>query len=83
MSSNDTITLDDLPEYLLKKNDEKIDLDKIVPLNMPLEKTLEQIERKLILRALEYSNNVQSKAATMLGISRHLMHYKLKKFGLL
>ena len=83
MSSNDTITLDDLPEYLLKKNDEKIDLDKIVPLNMPLDKTLEQIERKLILRALEYSNNVQSRAATMLGISRHLMHYKLKKFGLL
>ena len=83
MSSNNTITLDDLPEYLLKKNDEKIDLDKIVPLNIPIEEALEQIERKLILRALEYSNNVQSRAATMLGISRHLMHYKLKKFGLL
>ena len=83
MRSNDTITLNDLPEYMLKSNNEKIDLDKIVPANMPLEDALEQIEKKLILRALDYSNNVQAKAAMTLGISRHLMHYKLKKFGLL
>lgn len=83
MRSNDVITLHDLPEYMLKNNNENIDLDKVVPMNMPLEDALEQIERKLILRALESSNNVQAKAATMLGISRHLMHYKLKKFGLL
>jgi len=76
MRSNDTITLHDLPEYMLKKNNEKIDLDKIVPASMPLEDALEQIEKKL-------TNNVQAKAAMMLGISRHLMHYKLKKFGLL
>jgi len=83
MSSDETITLGDLPDYLVKKKKEKIDLDKIVPWNLTLAEALEQIEGKLIVRALKSSNNVQSKAAEMLGISRHLMHYKMKKYGML
>jgi len=83
MSSDETITLGDLPDYLVKKKKEKIDLDKIVPRNLTLAEALEQIEGKLIVRALKSSNNVQSKAAEMLGISRHLMHYKMKKYGML
>jgi two-component system NtrC family response regulator len=83
MSSDETISLGDLPDYLVKKKKEKIDLDKIVPLSLTLAEALEQIEGKLIVRALKSSNNVQSKAAEMLGISRHLMHYKMKKYGML
>jgi len=83
MSSDETITLGDLPDYLVKKEEEKIDLDKIVPRNLTLAEALEQIEGKLIVRALKSSNNVQSKAAEMLGISRHVMHYKMKKYGML
>jgi two-component system NtrC family response regulator len=83
MSSDETIILGDLPDYLVKKEEEKIDLDKIVPRNLTLAEALEQIEGKLIVRALKATNNVQSKAAEILGISRHVMHYKMKKYGML
>jgi two-component system NtrC family response regulator len=83
LSSDETLSLGDLPDYLVEKKEEKIDFDKIVPLSLSLAEALEQIEEKLIVRALTCSNNVQSKAAKMLGISRHLMHYKLKKYGML
>ena len=83
MSSDETITLGDLPDDLVKKKKEKIDLDKIVPRNLTLAEALEEIEGKLIVRALKASNNVQSKAAEMLGISRRVMHYKIKKYGML
>ena len=83
MGVDDTITLEDLPAYLLQKEEQKIDLDKIVPRNLTLTEALEQIEGQLILRALKYSDNVQSKAAEMLGISRHSMHYKMKKYRMI
>ena len=83
MSSDTTITLDDLPDYLVKKEEKKIELDKIVPRNLSLNEALEQMEGQLILRALKASDNVQSKAAKMLGISRRVMHYKMKKHGML
>jgi len=83
MSSNTTITLEDLPDYLMKKEERKIELDTIVPLNLNLNEALEHIEGQLILRALKASDNVQSKAAEMLGISRRVMHYKMKKYGML
>jgi two-component system NtrC family response regulator len=83
LSSDENITVGDLPDYLVEKKEEKIDLDKIVPLKLTLSEALEQIEEKLISRALTYSNNVQSKAAEMLGISRRVMHYKMKKYGML
>jgi two-component system NtrC family response regulator len=83
MSSDETITLDDLPDYIVKKGEEKIDLDKIVPRNLPLTEALQQIEGQLIQRALQSSNNVQSKAAARLGISRRVMHYKMRKYRML
>ena len=73
MSSDETVTLGDLPDYLVE----------IAPLNLTLDEALEQLEEKLIRGALEYSNQVQSQAAEMLGISRHSMHYKMKKYGML
>jgi len=83
MSSNETITPADLPDYLVKKKEERIDLDKAVPRTLKLAEALEQIEGKLIVRALRSSNDVQSKAAEMLGISRRVMHYKMRKYGML
>jgi len=83
MSSDTIIKLDDLPSYLFQKEDEKIELDKLVPQNLNLNEALEHIEGQLILRALRASNNVQSKAAELLGISRRMMHYKMRKYGML
>jgi two-component system NtrC family response regulator len=83
LSQGSTITQEHLPDELLSKKEEELDLDKLVPLNLPLPEALEKLEEKLILRALAYSNQVQARAAEMLGISRHVMHYKMKKYGLL
>ena len=82
LSSGEMITMGDLPDYLLEKKEEEIDLNKIVPLNLALRDALEQLEEKLVIRALRYSDNVQSQAAEMLGISRRMMHYKIKKYGI-
>lgn len=83
LRSGDTISVEDLPDHLLGKKDEEIDLNKIVPLDLTLPQALEQVEAKLIKRALAYSDHVQARAAEMLGISRHVMHYKMKKYGML
>ncbi len=82
MSSNNYITIQDMPDYILEKKEEKIDLDKIIPLNLKLTEATEELEKKLIARALKYSDNVQAKAADMLGISRRVMNYKMKKYGI-
>jgi DNA-binding NtrC family response regulator len=42
--------------------------------------SLEDSERKAILRALEQSGWVQKDAAELLGISRRALHYKIRKF---
>jgi DNA-binding NtrC family response regulator len=44
--------------------------------------SLEDSERRTILRALEQTGWVQARAAELLGISRRAMHYKVKKFGI-
>jgi len=83
LNSGDMIAVEDLPAPLREEKQEEVDLNKIVPLNLALPEALEQVEEKLIVRALKYSDQVQSRAAEMLGISRHVMHYKMKKYGML
>jgi transcriptional regulator with PAS, ATPase and Fis domain len=43
---------------------------------------LEDVERKLIVEAMERSAGNQSKAARLLGVSRDTLRYRLKKHGL-
>lgn len=44
--------------------------------------SLEESERNAILRALQQAGYVQKDAATLLGISRRAIHYKIKKYGI-
>jgi two-component system, NtrC family, response regulator len=81
LNSGGIIELDDLPPAVSAKKEE-LDVGKFVPHNAKLQETLDHIEEKMIRRALEYSGKVQAQAADMLGISRHLMHYKMKKYGI-
>ena len=48
--------------------------------NLP--QVLEEVEEKMIKRALEETKGNQTKAAEKLGIARHTLIYKVKKFGL-
>jgi two-component system NtrC family response regulator len=74
-----SVSMEDLPDHLIKR-EEELDVERFIPMDAPLQKTLEQIEEKLIRRALEECNHVQSQAAEMLGISRHVMNYKMNKY---
>ncbi len=44
--------------------------------------SLQESEQNLILNALDKAGGVQKDAATMLGISRRALHYKIKKYGI-
>ncbi|MFO7768572.1 MAG: sigma-54 dependent transcriptional regulator [bacterium] len=43
---------------------------------------LEEVERQAIVRALESTGHVQSRAARLLGISRRSLNYKISKYGI-
>ena len=44
--------------------------------------SLQECEQNLIVNALDKAGGVQKDAATMLGISRRALHYKIKKYGI-
>ncbi len=44
--------------------------------------SVEELERKLIVEALEKAGDHQTRAAELLGISERMLRYKLKKYGL-
>jgi len=44
--------------------------------------SVDDLERKLILDAMEKAGDHQTKAAELLGISERMLRYKLKKYGL-
>jgi two-component system NtrC family response regulator len=77
------ITPQDLPKDLAPAAEEAaLDVDRLVPLGIPLPEALERIEEQMIRRALEQSGQVQVRAAEMLGITKSLLQYKLKKYHL-
>jgi len=47
-----------------------------------LRNSLEELEKKLIVEAMEKAGDHQSRAAELLGISERMLRYKLRKLGL-
>ncbi len=47
-----------------------------------LEKIVEEIERTLLLKALDRTHGIKKKAAELLGINFRSMRYRLEKYGL-
>jgi DNA-binding NtrC family response regulator len=62
--------------------------DTVYPADMGKKETgmlrgsIEELERKLIVDAMEKAGDHQTKAAELLGISERMLRYKLKKYGL-
>ena len=76
----DTLTVQDLPLNLRQSKAEAALGGARGGRNLP--EALEEIERQWIVRALERSGGVQTKAAEELGISERVLRYKMKKYGL-
>ena len=56
--------------------------DEVLRGAMGFEQAEQAFEREIILRALEQTNFVQTKAAELLGISRRILKYKMDKLGI-
>ncbi|MGM0428421.1 MAG: sigma-54-dependent transcriptional regulator [Thermodesulfobacteriota bacterium] len=81
LHSGGLITVDDLPEEL-RSEETRIEVEPFIPSHVPLPKALEQIEEKLIRRALIQCNNIQAHAAENLGITKSLIQHKMKKYNI-
>ncbi len=77
MVEDDEIRVEDLPaqirNYSTKRSGDDPDFRDM---------TLEEIERKAITDALERTGGNQTQAAKRLGIPRHVLIYRLKKYGI-
>jgi two-component system NtrC family response regulator len=83
LCSDNLITMNDLPGELGARREEaQVDIEHFIPLSKPLPEALEEIEEQMIRRALEASGQIQVRAAEMLGITKSLLQYKLKKYHL-
>jgi two-component system NtrC family response regulator len=79
------IGVNDLPRELAGETwgeSSRLDIDRFIPMQTPLPEALERIEEQMIRRALERSGQVQVRAAELLGITKSLLQYKLKKYQL-
>ncbi len=79
--NGDTITPADLPAQLRQNPPSILDLDGI-PEGVGLAETLAVVEKRMIQKAMKLSDNVQTKAAELLGIGKSGLNQKLKKFNL-
>jgi two-component system NtrC family response regulator len=59
-----------------------VDLEKFLPANLPLPEVLSGVEERMVKRALEEADYVQTRAADALGITKSLLQYKMKKYNL-
>jgi DNA-binding NtrC family response regulator len=79
MRGGDTISLEELPEKI--RGDRKSGTRLVV--DLPEEGySLEQLEREVVIEALERNNWNQSSAARFLRIPRHTLIYRMEKYGI-
>lgn len=85
LANGDVISADDFFLITSKSSEHQKTSGKLLgnlPDTIDLPKTLEQIEKNLIQKALLKSDGVQAEAARNLGISRSDIAYKMKKYRL-
>jgi two-component system NtrC family response regulator len=81
MRNGETITLEELPEKILEEKTLRQPGSPCVTL--PDEGySLEQLEREVVVNALERNNWNQAAAARFLRIPRHTLIYRLEKYGI-
>ena len=76
------IGLDQLPSEIRDEEAQFKSAVDLLPTQLDLADTLERIEAALVRRALVRADFIQANAAKLLNISKSLMQYKLKKYGI-
>ncbi len=85
LCNQDTIDIADVQSDREQASSEIPD-EKLTDLSLPpghrLPEYLDAIEKRVIVQALEEAHNVQAHAAEVLGITKSLLQYKMKKHGI-
>lgn len=81
ITNNDVITMQDIPEYLMKKKVVKANYYEMIK-NTTLPTLVEDYERNLIKMTIEEVENLVE-AAKILGISRQSLQYKMSKYEII
>ena len=82
MAQGASITVADLPAEVQDDEAQLKNALDLLPVELNLADTLDRLEAALIRRALARAEFVQVKAADYLGISKSLLQYKLRKYGI-
>jgi len=82
LASGELIGLGELPAEVRDEETQYKSAVDLLPVRINLSETLEKIEGALVRRALARTDFVQVKAAEMLGVSKSLLQYKLKKYNI-
>ena len=78
----EAILIEDLPLRIQKQKVVSGPGLETSPEKVPFEQRVENFEKRLIVDALEKTNWIQTKAAELLGTSRSILKYKMKKYGI-
>jgi two-component system response regulator PilR (NtrC family) len=84
LEQSDQLTAQHLPPKLTQSEGAACEIAELdIPSDgIELDRTLENLERKLINRALEITGGNRSRAARLLGISFRSLRYRLVKLGM-
>ena len=83
LTSSDTITYDDLQSCLQKPLAAKETLSMDLPSDgLDLEALIEQIERALLIKALDRTRGVRKEAARLLRLNMRSLRYRLAKYAI-
>jgi DNA-binding NtrC family response regulator len=83
LSENDVLTLQDLPDKILKEHSpDRADQTLIPDDGFSLHNAINEYERLLIIRALEKADWVKNRAAKLLNMNRTTLVEKIKKQGI-
>ncbi len=74
LCKGESIQATDLPKRIINPNGSKVDI------HIPIGSTLDESERELIIKTLEFVNNNKTRAAQILGISLKTLHNKLNHY---
>jgi DNA-binding NtrC family response regulator len=79
LCENDTITVEDLPPEMTQSNGLAASADLF---KLPAEGVnFEDVERSLIMQAMDRTDNNITKSAKLLGLTFRTLQYRLEKFG--
>jgi two-component system, NtrC family, response regulator len=82
LNPGSVIRMEDLPLRAKVSETAEVSLEKLIPPHAKLNEFLDLIEKTMITQALARSGQVQAQAAELLGITRNLLFYKMKKYKL-